>query len=331
MTLYIGDKPVGLMKVVEKKVPKVKYGVSIDNLLGDVDENGVYSIYNPNSDDIIEFNFTGVKIISGSYSFAYKCSILPENFILSFPDLEEIQYSGLRLVCYDVGANSGIIKGLNLSKVKSIGDYGLREAFDTYTWDSGYEIGTLYMPLLESIGQYGLYSAFRSCGVKKIVVDSLKTVGSYAFQSAFQMLSVSRTEKISEPIYFYSLTSVEANAFAAGATTRPAFQNQTTIPEIHFRVDMQATIEALTGYANKFGATNAIIYFDLIGTITVGGVAYARNEPSSIRVDTTKTHVAWVDESSNIVYTDATSEPAVGTVVYSDAGTTQVGTVEGVA
>ena len=109
-------------------------------------------------------------------------------------------------------------------------------------------------------------------------------------------------------------------------------QNCTDLVEMHFRADAQATVEALKGYSSKFwGPSTLTIYFDLIGTITVNGVAYSRNEPNSIRVDGTKTFVAWKDASNNIVYTNATSEPAVDTPVYSDAGTTQVGTVSGVA
>jgi hypothetical protein len=41
------------------------------------------------------------------------------------------------------------------------------------------------------------------------------------------------------------------------------FQGCTALTEIHFRADMQATVEALSEYSNKFGATNATVYFDL--------------------------------------------------------------------
>lgn len=109
------------------------------------------------------------------------------------------------------------------------------------------------------------------------------------------------------------------------------FSNNKRLLEIHFRADKQKLIEQMISYSSKFGATNATIYFDLIGTITVNDVAYARNEPNSIYVEHDKTYVAWADESGNIVYTTADAEPAVGTVVYSDEGTTQVGTVSAVA
>jgi hypothetical protein len=102
------------------------------------------------------------------------------------------------------------------------------------------------------------------------------------------------------------------------------------LTELHFRADMQSVVENLSAYPYKFGASNCTIYFDLIGTITVNGVAYARDEKQSIRVDRVRTFVAWKDTSDNVVYTsyENNAEPAVGTAVYSDAGTTQVGTVE---
>ena len=48
--------------------------------------------------------------------------------------------------------------------------------------------------------------------------------------------------------------------FKIGGST---FNNCKALTEIHFRADMQATVEALSGYSSKWGATNATIYFDL--------------------------------------------------------------------
>jgi surface protein len=60
-------------------------------------------------------------------------------------------------------------------------------------------------------------------------------------------------------ISFPSLINIEyPNAF--GTTIFSSCKN---LLEIHFRTDMQATVEAMTGYDSKWGATNATIYFDL--------------------------------------------------------------------
>ena len=63
-------------------------------------------------------------------------------------------------------------------------------------------------------------------------------------------------------ISFSALTSIESDAFGNTSPTY-IFSGCTSLTEIHFRADMQATIEAMTGYANKWGASNATIYFDL--------------------------------------------------------------------
>lgn len=44
MTVYLGKKPVGVTKIVKKEVAKTKFGVSIDNFLGNVDAEGNYTV-----------------------------------------------------------------------------------------------------------------------------------------------------------------------------------------------------------------------------------------------------------------------------------------------
>lgn len=82
--------------------------------------------------------------------------------------------------------------------------------------------------------------------LENILGDSVPC--SYMFGSCTALTSIS----------FPSLINIEySNAFGT------MFSNCKNLLEIHFRSDMQATIEAMTGYDTKFGATNATIYFDL--------------------------------------------------------------------
>lgn len=235
--------------------------------------------------------------------------------VLDFTGVKEIASSCMQYMFYERVNITSVILG-SLQNVKS---YGMYNAF------YGTSITSVDLSLLQNVESYGLYYAFGDCeDIAIVVVCSLQKIGSSGLKGAF--IGCKKIKIISYP----SLTSVQSDSFGSSSTNN-AYRNCTALTEIHFRADMQATIEAMSQYANKWGATNATIYFDLIGTITVNGVAYARNEPNSIRVDGTKTYVAWADESGNIVYTDATAEPAVDTPVYSDNGTTQVGTVSAVA
>ena len=63
-------------------------------------------------------------------------------------------------------------------------------------------------------------------------------------------------------ISFPSLTNVAADAFGIDNNTY-AFLGCIKLTEIHFKANMQEKISAITGYADKWGATNATIYFDL--------------------------------------------------------------------
>ena len=169
-----------------------------------------------------------------------------------------------------------------------------------------------------------LFNTFNGTGLDgELHFDSLTTME--LCQGAFANTKITK-------LYFPSLTTFSVSNPFGSNKYASMIQKCADLVEMHFRADAQATVEALTGYGSKFwGPSTLTIYFDLIGTITVNGVAYSRNEPNSIRVDGTKTFVAWKDAGNNIVYTNATSEPAVDTPVYSDAGTTQVGTVSEVA
>lgn len=343
---------------VENNIEKVivdrqKFGVSINNLLGEVDENGTYNFGRLGGASVDKFVFdgSGIKKVGWAafnYAFTNNAGISEA----LFPDLEEIDNYGFRYAF-----SQTTITRITFGKVKVINkDFALQHMV---SFLSNRQTRLLELPIKnveELSGQSVAESAFRAGfdgkatglynlriinGVRAcydmlsyndfledMQLDSLESIsGDAACQRMFD--GCLRLKKA----YFYSLTSVtSANALGLGTDWDSGiFAWCDGLKEIHFRADAKATIEALDGYATKFGAYYATIYFDLIGTITVNGVAYSRNEPNSIRIDGNKTFVAWKDASNNIVYTNATSEPAVDTPVYSDAGTTQVGTVSEVA
>ena len=336
--LYIGDSQ-GTPAIIKiEEVPKKKLGVSIDTFIGDVDENGTLLATTWTG----ALNFAGVtEIANDSLKYAFYGRLGITSVDLS--SLQSVGVYGLSSAFQDCKG----ITSIDLSSLQSMKDYGLSSAFRGCTGITT----SIDLSSLQSVGVYGLSSAFQDCkGITSIDLSSLQSVEIYGLSSAFQdckgitSIDLSSLQSVETyglssafrgctgitSISFPSLTSVYSNSFGNISVTG-AFRNCTALTKIHFRADMQATIEAMSQYADKWGANNATIYFDLIGTITVNSVAYSRNEPNSIRVDGNKTFVAWKDASDNIVYTDATAEPAVDTPVYSDQGTTQVGTVSEVA
>ena len=343
---------------VENNIEKVivdrrKFGVSIDNLLGSIDENGTYNFGRLGGASVDKFVFdgSGIKKVGWAafnYAFTNNAGISEA----LFPDLEEIETYGFQHAFYETS-----ITRITFGKVRVIN--ANRALYYMAAALSNTQTRLLELPIKnveelsglsvaecafrggfdgKATGLYNLriINGYRACYnmlgdnsfLEDIQLDSLESIsGDLACQQMFK--DCLRLKKA----YFYSLTSVTpANALGLGTDWESGiFSWCDELKEIHFRADAKATIEALSGYATKFGAYYATIFFDLIGTITVNGVAYSRNEPNSIRVDGNKTFVAWKDASNNIVYTNATSEPAVDTPVYSDAGTTQVGTVSEVA
>ena len=324
-----------------------KFGVSLDNLLGNVDENGVYQL----SDAPFTFDATSIKKLPDGLGdlFAYKFYKLPltgtvdlSNYThdalnattaqfftqaFSYTGVQKLitpreRYGTFSMQFYQSFQRCDALKEIVFSNpIMSSSAFGFTETFQYCDFSNA----SINFDIITRIGQNGFYGAFKYCKLPEEIrfTNLTEITDKFAFREAFSQTTGCKR------YFFPSLTSVTSDAF--GSSARLTWYNATDVEEIHFRADMQATIEAVTGYSSKFGATNCTIYFDLIGTITVNGVAYSRNEPNSIRVDGNKTFVAWKDAGNNIVYTNATSEPAVDTPVYSDAGTTQVGTVSGVA
>lgn len=100
------------------------------------------------------------------------------------------------------------------------------------------------------------------------------------------------------------------------------FYNSTTVTELHFGKENQATIEALNGYSSKFGASNATIYFDLINHITVNGVVYDRYGKA---YDYDTAHFSWKN-GDDIIYTTEEWTPEVGDATYTKSGDSYVST-----
>lgn len=141
---------------------------------------------------------------------------------------------------------------LVFSGVKIVNAGGLSNAFYSRTG-----ITSVDMSSLQTVGSRGMDNAFYGCsGITSVDLSSLQTVGNNGLNYAFS--GCNKLKKMSFP----SLTSVQTNSFAS-STSNGAFRNCTALTEIHFRADMQATIEAMSQYANKWGATNATIYFSL--------------------------------------------------------------------
>ena len=282
--------------------------------VGEIQDNGMRQTFYqcPN---IIQVKLDNLAIVGayGLYNTFYQCEQLED---IRFDRLERIETFGLYNVCYYC---NNLRSPVFMPNLHYVAQNGLSGAFRGCI-----SIETAFFPRLQTIEQSGLTSCFNGCTkLSKIALPALESAGQLALGSSFSKTGITT-------ISFPSLVSITNNSFSAST-----FQGCTALTEIHFRKDMQESFEEIwsanTYYSNKFGATNATVYFDLIGAITVNDVVYTRSEMDSACTNEATDFVAWRDENYTLIYTHASSEPEIGTQVYFDAGMTIAGTVSAVA
>ena len=168
----------------------------------------------------------GFKSIASSMIFSYKFYQNPSLKSIVFNDLEEINTGYVFRYAFQ-----------SCSKLTSVSFPLLKNAYGGRNFDNAFSycsnLTSVSFPLLEKIGATDMQGAFQDC------------------------TSLTHIE-------FPSLTDIENNAFGSGSgSSQFAFNRCTALAEIHFRADMEETIKALNGFSTQWGATNAIIIFDL--------------------------------------------------------------------
>ena len=220
-----------------------QFGLTAEQILGTLDGEG-----NLTMPALPSITFTGLKSISGN-GFWYKFyqRTFETGAVVSFPDLTNIADYAMNNCfgsCY-------LLTSVVLPVLTTVGTSGMQNCF-TYCES----LTNIDLPVLTTVGNGGLGFSFSDCSsLTNVNLPALTTVGDIGMHGCFT--NCTSLANISFP----SLTTVQTNSFGdAGAY---CFGGCDALTEIHFRADAQTAIEAMTGYADKFGATNATIYFDL--------------------------------------------------------------------
>ena len=241
--------------------PATKFGVSIDNLLGNVnadrvlsaptepfilDLSGVQAV-NGNAlgrvfgqsklqeviaDDIVEVRGYG---FSGAFQNAY--SLLRA----SFNGLVEVSTSSAFSNSFQNATNAVVIFG-NLKRVSGV------DAFYYAFYGNKAFIPDVSFPVLEEItGRNAFSQGFDIPANKTVQFTALKKVtgGESSSYTTFSMYTSRQIWK------FPNVTEITGYVF------------RDYVSEIHFAAANQAAIEACDGYSYKWGATSSTIYFDL--------------------------------------------------------------------
>ena len=127
-----------------------------------------------------------------------------------------------------------------------------------------------------------------------------------------------------ENVYFYAL---DTTSFGSGQGTFYNMLVGVTGCTVHFPKRIQSTISSWSDVINGFGGTNTVVLYDIVTTIVgANGNSYLRQEK-----DSTSTATAW-NYNDVLYYTSGTSEPTVGTTIYSDSAcTTSVTTASSIS
>ena len=184
-------------------VAKTKYGISIDNIIGDVNANGI-----PLFGELFSFVGTGIIELSGDYKFGYRFYATTWDRVY-FPDLVRIGNGASALsdsACcqssFGYNRYTGDSVVVDMPKLESIdGNYVAQNMFT-----AGY-VEEINLPKLQIIkGIQAAGRMFSSCKVKNVSLPSLTTIsGQSAAQSMFTNCKI-------ESIDLSSLTTVSGSS-----------------------------------------------------------------------------------------------------------------------
>lgn len=270
-----------------------KYGCTIDNLLGDVDVNGVLQMPANTSGDIV---FTGVKDLV-DYGLYYK---YPNNTNLthgvSFPDLENV--SGINALYYAFSYSR--LSSVSIPKLKTISGAGaLQSCF------AACKLSSVSLPELETVsGNNGMRNCFSSMStLTSISLPKLKTVsGTYA---------------IANLLYDTSITTFSLPELTIANNTSAMYYvcNYSTLLET-VSFPKLSDISGQTTFLNAFQSCPKLqhIYFNGLTTSSFGSYVNQFNNMFNITTGSTATGGCIVHFPSNLSSTIAglTGYPTFG-------------------
>ena len=257
-----------------------KYGVSIDNILGDVDASGVLQV----PSDINGITFTGVEDVAQNalyYKFYYNDSV---KGTISFPDLTTV--SG-KYGCYYTFYQCTGITSVSLPELTTVsGDYGFNSMFYQCTG-----ITSVSLPKLTTVsGKSGCESMFGRCtALTSVSLPELTTVSGnsgcssmFTRCTALTSVSLPKLTTISgssgcnsmvnyctalTDVYFNALTTTSFGTYTNQFVNMLQQTGSSVTHTLHFPSNLESTIQGLDGYPNFGGSSSRVVLaYDLPAT-----------------------------------------------------------------
>jgi hypothetical protein len=266
-----------------------KYGMSIDDFIGDVSSDTLQAPAGGNVDLVIS-GFSKMAQYVFYYKFARNLALRS----VTFADVTEIKTTYALQYAFNACTN---IKNVSFPKLTIIqassgmantfygcsnlltADFPLLETINTssscqYWFYNCTKLATISFPSLKTIGaatgtsanNRHLYYAFSGCNaLTTIEFPALEAI--YCNGTGASYGSFANNNKV-QKLYFPKLhTIAKASNYTASngdLGSQNTFYNCSALKEIHFAAENQAAIEASTGYATKWAAPSGCsILFDL--------------------------------------------------------------------
>lgn len=252
---------------------------------------------------ISNYNFNSVTSVTGSNVF---CDMFGDGRYNTNDFVTSITFDGLTTINGDY-CMTGLLYG-NLENVTSLrfkslttvtGEYALAHLIGSDNMsDTNYNksyIKKLYFDSLSHVEDYATFYYLLSRPASHYDYDTSTTVYDYL-----------------EDIYFYALTPSSFGSLYTNQFDNMLYgQTDTTV---HFPKAIQSTIGSWSSVTGGFGGTNITTVFDIVTSLTGADLnVYTRFQKLS-----TDTYTCW-KHNDVVYYTSGTSEPTVGTTIYSDS------------
>ena len=249
------DYPSKIGEIEQGQVDKKKYGVGIDDLLGDV-QDGKYYIPQTNT---FKLDFSGISAIEGnslSYKFAYTN--------VTDVDLRDLEYSGTREDAYYLGGyldntftQCTRLSSVNFQNLKRLGGSPIYPGLK-YTFYNCPSLSSISFPSLTAINSNGLEGSFN--GMTQLTSMEFPALvqisGDYVFKSTYAASDIVRVdfsalERINGASIFYSaFNSLNYNSSYKDQYLELHFQELTSI-----NITTSNTYQAMFSVQSKLNPT----------------------------------------------------------------------------
>lgn len=241
--------------------------------------------------------------------------------IAYYCDLKKVNLENLEVISGEYAFNFAFSKtSLTTIELPALRVISGNRACTSMFGDIANDFDVVNLPNLEEIsGSYACMDMFAATNISRINFCSLNVLtGISCFFRTFG------DTEIPKSIYFYAL---KPDSFGIRTNQFSGMLDGASNCTVHFPISIQATIGSWASVTSGFGGTNTIVLFDIVQTLTGDDTnTYTRTQK-----DSTATATAW-KYNNTLYYTSGSTEPTVGTKIYSDSVCeTEVTTVAAIA